>query len=81
MASAAPSRPGAQATAGDFVAGWMNAAGGAYPGASPVTPQAAALQAGHSAFDSLLQAGVEVSEAQQKSLNELLDSISRAAKP
>ena len=65
---------------------WMNmvngmlTGGGASANAAAATPQAAALQATVNSLNSMLQAGVQISQTQQQGLVTILKSISKAAK-
>jgi hypothetical protein len=75
----------AQAQAGNMFNSWMNMVGGMFTGAAgtpapPATPQAAALQATVNSLNTMLQAGVQISQAHQQGLATILESISKAAK-
>ena len=67
-----------------MLANWVNmmgsmmGAGGAAPLAA--APQANAMKAGLDALSNLMQAGVEISQAQQQGMNEILDSIGKSPK-
>ena len=49
-------------------------------GAGAAAPQAAAMQAGLTALNSMMEAGVQVSQAQQQGLNEILAAMGKASK-
>ena len=49
-------------------------------GGGAAAPQAAAMQAGLTALNSLMQAGVQVSQAQQQGLNEIFAAMSKVGK-
>lgn len=72
--------PSAASSVGNPIAlwtSWVNAFMGAGKAAAP---QSTGLQSGLNTLNSLMQAGVQVSAAQQQALNGLLESISNAAK-
>lgn len=80
----------APAGAGGPLAGWMNMIGGLLGmgsagspagAAGAATPQSAALQAGLSTLTAMLEAGVQVSQAHQQGLSNILNSISAASRP
>lgn len=86
LAPAANPAAAAQAQAGAMFSNWMNmvngmlTGGGASANAAAATPQAAALQATVNSLNSMLQAGVQISQTQQQGLVTILESISKAAK-
>ena len=49
-------------------------------GAGAAAPQAAAMQAGLTALNSMMEAGVQVSQAQQQGLNEILSAMAKVGK-
>ena len=80
-----PMNPAANiaANAGNLMNAWMNmlgslASGGAAP--APATPQAAAFKVGLNTLNGLMQAGVQISNAQQQGFSDILQSISNASK-
>jgi hypothetical protein len=74
--AAGASRAGSPAPAGAPIAAWMNMIG-AVP---PLAPQAAALQSGLGILNRLLDAGVQISDAQRQSMHDVLDSIAKTSK-
>ena len=88
MGAPAAANPAANAAAGPL-GNWMNMVGSLMgmgsaaapaPAAPPATPQSAALQAGLSTLTTMLEAGVQVSQAHQQGLSNILNSISAAGK-
>ncbi len=68
-------------TATNMFGNWMNMVSSLMTGAAGAgTPQAAAMQAGLNTMNSLMQAGVQVSQAQQQGVNDMLAAIGKASK-
>jgi hypothetical protein len=77
--AAAAQNPALHAT--NMMSAWMTLMGSMMSGAAgATTPQATAMQAGINALNSMMQAGVQVSQAQQQGLNVLLNSMGQTAK-
>ncbi len=71
---------GAQAPpAGGLFGGIASMVGNLLGGGAPGSPQATAVQAGLNTLNSMFQAGVQVSQAHQQGLNDILNSITQSA--
>ena len=74
-AGGASSPAAASAAVGAPMAAWMNMISSLQPGAS----QAAPFQSGLGILNSLLEAGVQVSEAQRQGMHDVLESIAKTS--